>query len=155
MNSTVFFKITGAKLLARQGVCPPNRRDDLYLGFCLNPSSMLRRKGKVMLWINKHVIRQNWEFAHRLFEQIARLLWANEQKVIRSWFALLSWTTGANHSWSLFCKERREQFAYGHPFLKSTESDLLPSLFKKERLSEERPEQLALVHKKGEKLSKT
>ena len=40
-------------------------------------------------------------------------------------------------------------------FLKSTESNLLPSLFKKERLSEDRPEQLALVHKKGEKLSKT
>ena len=55
-------------------------------------------------------------------------------------------------------KERWEQIPCGRFFVKSEESELLPSLFKKERQSEERWEQFSLGHKKGknsEKLSKT
>ena len=65
---------------------------------------------------------------------------------------------GAIHSLSLFCKEQWERFAHCRSFVKSDESKLLPSLFKKERLSKERRERFALGYKKGkssEKLSKT
>ena len=50
---------------------------------------------------------------------------------------------------SIFCKEQWEQFAHSHSFEKSDESESLPYLFKKERHSEERREQLALGPKKG------
>ena len=84
---------------------------------------------------------QGWEFAHWFFELIAHFLWAKE------WFArakewitpvvLLSWAMGANHSRSLFWKERREQFAGGSSIVKCDESESLQSLFFKERLSDE------------------
>ena len=60
-----------------------------------------------------------------------------------------------NRSQSLFCKEGGEQFALGRSFLKSNESKSLPSLFKKEWLSTEWWEGLALGHKKAGKLGKT
>ena len=55
--------------------------------------------------------------------------------------ALLSWATWANCSWSCVVKSNR--------------SELLKSLFKKERMSEEQHERFAHGHKKGGKLSKT
>ena len=39
LNSSYHSRTAEAKYLARQGICPPNRREDLCLGFCLNPSS--------------------------------------------------------------------------------------------------------------------
>ena len=62
--------------------------------------------------------------------------------------------TGANHSWSLFCKEQRDQFAHGCSFVKRDESELLPLLSKKQRLSKEHWEQLSLGHKKGKSREK-
>ena len=72
----------------------------------------------------------------------------------------------SNSLTSLFCHERREQIANGCSlvkshwsdsltmklFLQSDESKLLPLLFKKEQLSEERQERFAPGHKKGGKL---
>ena len=102
---------------------------------------------------------QGWEFAHRFFEPIAHFLWAKEQfaceKEQIAPFAILSWAKGVNRSRSPFCKERQERFAQSCCFLKSNERESLPSLFKKEWLSEERREQFALGHKKGEQQSKT
>ena len=69
--------------------------------------------------------------------------------------ALLSWVTGAKHSWSLFCKEQRKRFSHGCCFLKSKKSKLLTPLFQKEQLSKERREPFTLGHKKGGKQSNT
>ena len=64
--------------------------------------------------------------------------------------------TRAIGAWTLFFKEQQQQFTHSCYFFKSDKSDSLPSLFKKEQLSEERWEPFALGrgHKMGEKLQK-
>ena len=60
---------------------------------------------------------QGWDFIHRVFEQIARFLWAKEQKsdsLVKKSKLLLS----------LFCHERPEQIAHGCSFVKSDKSAL-------------------------------
>ena len=52
---------------------------------------------------------------------------------------------------SLFCHEQPEQITHGFSFVKSDGSKSLKSLFKKEQMSEEQGEQVALGHKMGEK----
>ena len=49
----------------------------------------------------------------------------------------------------LLCRERHEQIAHGHSFVKSDGSKSLKSLFKKERMSKEQQELFALGHKRG------
>ena len=51
LNSTVCFKKAKAKQLARQGFCPSVRCDDLCLVFKINPSTMLLRQKKVVFKI--------------------------------------------------------------------------------------------------------
>ena len=55
----------------------------------------------------------------------------------------------------LFCHEQPEQITHGFSFVKSDGSKSLKSLFKKEQMSEEQGEQVALGHKKWEKISRT
>ena len=102
--------------------------------------------------------KQGWNSLISFTSEAFFFLWATEQFACeKEWIngvALLSWATGANGSWSLFCTERWEWFAHGRSFLKSNESELLLSLFKKEQLNEERQEQFALGHKKGGKMWK-
>ena len=89
--------------------------------------------------------------------------WYNHEELAWAWYTytglgIRSSVFRANRSFfvskraicwrSLFCKERRERFAHGCSFLKSDESKSLPSLFKKERLSEEWQDRFALRHKK-------
>ena len=100
---------------------------------------------------------QGWDFIHRVFEQIARFLWAKEQKsdsLVKKSKLLLS----------LFCHERPEQIAHSRSFVKRDGSKSLMvalsfgatwaicsrSLFEKERLSKEQQEQRALWQKRGE-----
>ena len=50
LNSSYSSQSTEAKQLARhrnKKICPPDRRDDLCLCFCLHPSSMLGRKRNI------------------------------------------------------------------------------------------------------------
>ena len=87
---------------------------------------------------------QGWDFIHRVFEKIARFLWAKEQKsdsLVKKSKLLLS----------LFCHERPEQIAHSRSFVKRDGSKSLMvalsfgatwaicsrSLFEKERLSKE------------------
>ena len=53
--------------------------------------------------------------------------------------------------WFLVSEKAIGRLAHGSSFVKSDKRESLPSLFKKEQLSEERWEQFALGHKKGEK----
>ena len=66
---------------------------------------------------------QDWEFAHRFFERIARGFCKRKSdslmKMSKSFPSLLSWATWATRSWLLFCKEWRERFTHGCSFVKS------------------------------------
>ena len=54
----------------------------------------------------------------------------------------------------LFCLQQPEQITHSHSFVKRYMSKLLKTLFKKERMSQERWERFALWPINGEKLSK-
>ena len=68
--------------------------------------------------------------------------WANHFFWAKEWFAhekewitlvsLLSWAMGETCSRLLFWKEQWERFAHGCSFVKSNESESLPSLFNKD-----------------------
>ena len=90
-----------------------------------NGSNSLKgiKKGKSVKNCQKH--NENYEYfpANRLFFESERA---------KVWFSLKKWANPSCHSLlksdlllSLFCKERRERFAWGRSFLKSNESELL------------------------------
>ena len=45
-------------------ICPPNRRDDLFLGLCLNPSSMVGIDCGESFRINKKPLSESWDLYH-------------------------------------------------------------------------------------------
>ena len=83
----------------------------------------------------RSLLRYQWANTSHIFKQITCFLWAKErsthEKEQITPVALLWWTTWANYSYFLFCKDLQEWFAHICFFVKSNKSESPPLLFKK------------------------
>ena len=94
----------------------------------------------------RSLLRYQWANTSHIFKQITCFLWAKEQSTHEKEqitpVALLWWTTWANYSYFLFCKDLQEWFAHIRFFVKSNKSES-PRCSLKKWLSKERQEGFA------------